>query len=97
MNCLTGGFIHRRHDGVRDIVANILKDVSYDVGTEPILQPLSGETFPQSTNTDDETRLDIKARGFWGREEMAFFDVRIFNPFARSHMNINLETVFSAI
>ena len=94
MNCLTGGFIHRRHDGVRDIVANILKDVSYDVGTEPMLQPLSGETFPQSTNTDDEARLDIKARGFWGREEMEFFDVRIFNPFARSHMNINLETVF---
>ena len=79
---------------MRDIVANILKDVSYDVGTEPMLQPLSGETFPQSTNTDDEARLDIKARGFWGREEMAFFDVRIFNPFARSHMNINLETVF---
>ena len=41
-----------------------------------------------------QVRLDIKARGFWKREEMAFFDVRIFNPFARSHMNINLETVF---
>ena len=57
-----------------------------DVCTEPMLLPLSGETFPQSTNTEDEARLDIKARGFLGREEMAFFDVRIFNPFARSHM-----------
>ena len=25
---------------------------------------------------------------------MAFFDVRIFNPFARSHMNSNLQTIF---
>ena len=94
MNCLTGGFIHRRHDGVRDIVAQMMKDVSYDVGTEPMLQPLSGETFPTSTNIDDEARVDIKARGFWGREEIAFFDVRVFNPFARSHMNTNLEALF---
>ena len=94
MNCLTGGFIHRRHDGVRDILAQILKDVTYDVSTEPMLQPLSGEILPQGTNIEDEARLDIKARGFWGREEMAFFDVRIFNPFARSHINTNLEAVF---
>ena len=25
---------------------------------------------------------------------MAFFDVRIFNPFAKSHLKSNLETVF---
>ena len=59
-----------------------------------MLQPLSGEILPQGTNIEDEAILDIKARGFWGREEMAFFDVRIFNPFARSHINTNLEAVF---
>ena len=26
---------------------------------------------------------------------MAFFDVRIFNPFAKSHLKSNLETVFN--
>ena len=35
--------------------------------------------------TDDEDRLNIKAAGIWedGCEE-AFFDVRVFNPFAAS-------------
>ena len=27
---------------------------------------------------------------------MAFFDVRVFNPFAKSHMSSKLETVFKA-
>ena len=31
MNCLTGGFIHKRHDGVRDIMAKAMNDVTYDV------------------------------------------------------------------
>ena len=58
------------------------------------MQPLFGEILPQGTTTEDKARLDVKARGFWGREEMPFFDTRVFNPFARSHMNTNLDTVF---
>ena len=94
MNCLTGGFIHKRHDGARDILAKAMNDVAYDVCIEPPLQPLSGENLPPGTNVEDEARLDIKARGFWNRHEMAFFDVRIFNPYAKSYLNKNLETVF---
>ena len=31
-----------------------------------LLQPLTGETFAaRSANTDDNARLDIRARGFW--------------------------------
>ena len=63
---------------------------------EPPLQPLSRERLGEGVNTDDEARLDVAARGFWGRGEMAFFDVRIFNPFAKSHLNSKLETVFKA-
>ena len=47
-----------------------------------------------NSNTDSEARLDIKARGFWNRDEMAFFDVRIFNPFAKSYLNTKLDTLF---
>ena len=94
MHCTTGGFIHKRHDGVKDIIAKILDDVAYDVQTEPPLQPLTGEVLPNSANRDDESRLDISARGFWQRGDKAFFDVRVFNPFAKSHLSTNLETVF---
>ena len=94
MNCLIGGFIHRRHNGIRDIVAQIMKDVTYDVSTEPMLEPVTVDNLAAGSNIDKEARLDIKARGFWGREEMAFFDARVFNPFAKSHINRNLDTIF---
>ena len=65
MTCSTGGFIHKRHDGVRDVVAKIIEDVACDVQTEPHLQPLTGEVLSPSANREDEARLDISARGFW--------------------------------
>ena len=96
MQCTTGGFIHKRHDGVKDIVAKMLDSVAYDVQIEPALQPLTGEVLPRSANSDDEGRLDISARGFWQRGDKAFFDVRIFNPFAKSHLPVKLKTLFAA-
>ena len=92
--CMKGGFIHRRHDQLRDLLAELMDEVAHDVRIEPDLQPLSGETLRATANQDDEARLDIAARGFWQRGEMAFFDVRVFNPYAKSHMDQKLETVF---
>ena len=37
ISCLKGGFIHRRHDELQDIVANLLDEVAYDVRVEPHL------------------------------------------------------------
>ena len=92
--CAKGGFIKRRHDQLRDLVAALVDDVAYDVSVEPPLQPITGESLPSSANIDREARLDIAARGFWQRGAMAFFYVRVFNPFAKTHLNKNLETVF---
>ena len=39
------------------------------------------------------TRLDISARGFWIRGQKAFFDTRVFHPFALSHRNQSLADV----
>ena len=80
MTCLKGGFIHRRHDDLRDLLAKSLKEVFSETATEPRLQPLTGEQFAASSNTSPDARLDIAVRGFWQRGEMAFFDVRVFNP-----------------
>ena len=95
MNFSTGGFIHKRHDGVRDIVAQFLDQVSYDVSIEPPLQPLTGEILTKpGANRDDEARADISARSFYQKDAMAFFDVKIFNPFAKTHLNTKLEQAF---
>ena len=43
-------------------------------------------TPPQHDMQGDGARLDIVADGFWGgSRQRAFFDVRVFNPFAQSH------------
>ncbi len=38
-----------------------------------------------SANTDDNARLDIRARGLWNNHQDAFFDVRVFYPNAPSN------------
>ena len=94
MQCPLGGYVHRRHDQMRNLFATLLDGVANGVHIEPPLQPLTGENLPPSANKEDEARLDVAARGFWQRWEMAFFDIRVFSPFAKSHMQQNLEAVF---
>ena len=94
MSCLKGGYIHRRHDRIRNMIADFLDGISPNTQIEPSLQPLSGELLPSNANSEDEARLDIATRGFWQECEMAFFDVRVFNPFAKSHLARNLNAVF---
>ena len=96
MSCMKGGFVHRRHDDVRDLFATLLKDVCHDVEVEPHLETLTGEVLSSSANSSDEARLDFSARGFWQKGQKAFFDVRVFNPFAKSHLNQKLNTAFKS-
>ena len=86
LHCAKGGYTHMRHNDVRDSIANLLDEVCHDVEVEPCLQPLQGESFAnKTTSTDDDARLDIKANGLWeSRYHRTFFDVKIFNPHAKS-------------
>ena len=93
---MKGGFIHRRHDEIRDLLAAAIDEVAYDVSTEPAFAPLTGEVLPPSTNSADDARVDIAARGFLQRCEKAFFDVRVFNPYASTHKRQSLTSSFNA-
>ena len=84
-----------RHNDLRDITAGLLSRVCSDVATEPPLQPLSGEVItPKSANRQDDARADIHARGFWGRRQSAFLDVRVFHPNAPSYRNSSIPSVY---
>ena len=81
-----------RHDEVRDLTAQMLREVCRDVSTEPRLLPLGGETFNyQTANISNDARVDLSASGFWTRGQRAFFDIRIFDPMAPCHSNLTLE------
>ena len=62
----------------------IMSEVCYDVEIEPNHQSLQGESLVNnSTTTDEDARLDVKANGLWGsRFGRTFFDVEVFNPHA---------------
>lgn len=96
MSCPAGGFPSIRHNEVRDITATLLSEVCTNVEIEPHLQPLTGEHFPLRTaNSEQNARLDVAANGVWGgRFERTFFDVRVFNPFAKSNMDTPLATTY---
>ena len=83
MSFQKGGFISILHDEIRDITSSLLKEVSSDVTTEPLLQPLQGKGFDYITaKVEQEARVNISARGFWNRGQKSFLDIRVFNPLA---------------
>ena len=94
--CRLGGYTIMRHNEVRDVEADLLREVCRDVQTEPALIPLSGQLFGRSTNHQDMARLDVSARGLWGPMEKAFFDVRIFHPNATSNRSKSLPQLYTS-
>ena len=93
---LTANVEDIRPSDIRDITAHLITEVCHNVLIEPPLQQLSGEIMSlQSANVQDKARLDIAADGFWGcSHQRAFFDVRMFNPFARIYVNSPLSTCY---
>eukprot|EP00794_Sanderia_malayensis_P006714 gene6714-biopygen5489 len=67
------------------MTALLLGEVCIGVRLEPALQPLTGEAFNSNVNISDEARSDISARGFWQTGQVAFFDIRVFNPTANRY------------
>ena len=97
LSCKKGGFVHRRHDAIRDMTGDLLQEVCHDVCIEPPLLELTGETLSLRTaNAARDARLDISARGVWSRNQRAFFDVRVFDPNARSYQNQSLSQAYRA-
>ena len=63
-----------------------MNQVCHDVEIEPKLLPLQGKSFASNSVTkDDEARLDINENGLLeSRFHRTFFDVKVFNPHAKS-------------
>ena len=96
LNCSTGGFPPTRHNEIRDFTAKLLTEVCHNVCVESPLQVLSGEHLPLATaNREDNARLDVKVRGFWGTpHQCAFFEVRVFNPNSESYSELEMATCY---
>ena len=94
LNCKKGGFISSRHDEIKRITAEFLREVCIDVEEEPLLQEITGENFKRRTaKVEKDARLDLSARGFWMRGQKVFLDVRVFNPLTKCYRTKALAKV----
>ena len=94
MICKRGGFIIQRHNELRDLEAELLKMVCYDVEVEPGLQPVTGEELIGGANQSHDARLDVHAKGFWECQRSAYFDIRVCHPHADSYKDLTLKQLY---
>ena len=95
MVCHKGGYPTLRHNEIRDLSADLLKEVCHNTCIEPALQELSGESFQlRSANTEVGAHVNIRASGFWTPAQEAFFDVRGFHPSAPLYWTKDLTTLY---
>ena len=79
----------QRHNEIRDLQAELLDMVCYDVQVEPGLQPITGEKLARGTNQTPDARPDVHCRGFWERQRAAFFDITVCHPNADSYRDLS--------
>ena len=91
--CLKGGLVITRHNELRNLTAKILGEVCKNVVIESLLTPLTGEELPKSSNTSNQARADVSARGVWINGQTVFCDVRVFNPLARCRLHHSFPVV----
>ena len=81
--CKLGSFVIMRHNAVRDVEADFLRNVCKDV--------TGNEELASGSNLEDNARLDISCRGFWAPLQKMFLDVRSTHPNAPSNRNRKLK------
>ena len=82
------------HNEIRDLQAELLEMVCYDVQVEPALQPITGKELARGTNQAPDARLDVHCRGFWERQRAAFFDIRVCHPNADSYRDLSPKQIY---
>ena len=95
LTCKNGGFIHFRHNIVRDTVGKLTSEVCKDVRIEPALLPVTGEILPEGSNTADGARTDVSALGFWQPLSRAFFDIKVFNASATTNWRMEIPAMYA--
>ena len=67
-----------RHNNLRDLNAEMQREVCRDVVVEPDLLPLDREEIQGAQG--DRAAPDISSRGLWSTFERTFFDVMVLTP-----------------
>ena len=84
LTCPNGGYVIMRHNGIRDLEEELMKEVCKDVKIEPAHLPV----------TQDMARLDVSGVGVWGTHERTFLDIKVFHPNCATYNDMDLERAY---
>ena len=83
-----------RHNRIRDLEAELMREVCHDVKVEPELLPIEGDCNMRG-NTADKAWLDVSGVGVWRAYEKTFLDIRVMHSISPSYLNKPLDQVYS--
>ena len=81
-----------RHNGIRDLEGELMKEVCKDVKIEPDLIPVGEQEL--SGTTADRARLDVSGVGVWGTHERTSLDIKIIHPNCSSYAGMEIEIAY---
>ena len=93
LSCPRGGYVIMRHNKIRDLEAELMKEVCHDVKIEPDLLPLAN--LNRKGNVADKARADVSGVGVWGSHERTFIDVRVMHPNCDTYIDMPLKDVYA--
>ena len=82
-----------RHNRIRDLEADLMKEVCYDVKIEPELLSIEGDGS-RNGNAAEKARLDVAGVGVWGAYEKTYLDIRIMHQNSQSYINKPVDQVY---
>ena len=89
----TWGYLIHRHNRLRALEAEIMREVGVDVKIEPDLLPL--HNMELNGNNAEMATLDLSGIGVWAPQERTFIDVRIFHPNALPYINKDIPKLYA--
>ena len=95
LSCKKGGYIIMRHNRIRDLEAEMMREVCTDVKIEPPLLPLANENLVNG-NQAENARLDVSGNGIWGPMQKTFLDIRVMHPNSPTYVNKEIAQVYKA-
>ena len=82
-----------RHNRIRDLEAEMMREVCTDVRVEPPLLPLANDNIVAG-NQAENARLDVSGNGIWGPMQKTFLDIRVMHPNSPTYINKDIAQVY---
>ena len=83
-----------RHNKIRDLEAELMSEVCYDVKTEPDLIPLENNCLGINAETGDRSKPDVSGVGVWGSYEKTYLDILITHPNCQTYVEKTISQIY---